>query len=188
MNERGYKHLAELGNPIQMKTFICRVIEKIHCKVQSGDSLDAFVPYYSSLASNETYGHLEKELTEICHAGDKWAKSIRPKPKPAKVEGPCKKDPAAAKSAGNSVSLDEAGYQGIVQLESDPNMQRFICRVVDKIKCSVTDASSLAKFVPYYSSLTSHETYAHLQEELGAMCASKDNKWIMPREDNKWVK
>jgi hypothetical protein len=80
---------------------------------------------------------------------------------------------------GSSVSLDEAGYKIAAAADSPINMKRFICRVVDKIECRVTDYSALMAFVPYYSGLVSHQTYAHLQNELVTLCHT-GGKWVVP--------
>jgi len=72
LDEEGYRVLAQLESPINTKRFICRVVDKIDCKVVDLPSLFGFVPYYRGVASHQTYRHLEEELTMICHLGGKW--------------------------------------------------------------------------------------------------------------------
>jgi hypothetical protein len=76
LDEAGYQSVAKLSSPTNMKRFMCRVVEKIYCKVNNAESLAAFVPYYGSVAKGETYAHLEQELLEICQAQDKWASPL----------------------------------------------------------------------------------------------------------------
>jgi hypothetical protein len=183
---------------INTKRFVCRIVDKLHCKVIDEPSFDAFVPYWSSLTSHETYAHLEEELMNLCHAADKWVIPVEdepitapvsipvpavPVPLPAPAESqdqPCARDPDIQKDArGDSATLDEAGYHGLAELSSPSNMKRFVCRVADKIFCKAVDEASLELFVPYYSSLDRHETYEHLEQELLEICHG-DGKWLVP--------
>jgi hypothetical protein len=61
---------------VNTKRFVCRIVDKLHCKVVDEPSFDAFVPYWSSLTSHETYAHLEEELMNLCHAADKWVRPV----------------------------------------------------------------------------------------------------------------
>jgi len=185
LDEAGYHGLAELDSPPNMKRFVCRVVDKIFCKVRDESSLELFVPYYSSLEKHETYEHLEQELLEICHAGDKWVVPSHTPTEPTATPvsplpnaDPCARAPDDTDVVGNAVSLDEAGYTSLAALRSPSNTKRFICRVVQKITCKVTDEGSLDAFVPYYSSIDSHETYAHLEQQLVELCQAGD-KWLV---------
>lgn len=77
LDEAGYQVTAAEDSPINMKRFICRVVDKIDCEVNDLPSLYGFVPHYSGTVSHQTYQHLEAELKIICHSGGKW---IEPKP------------------------------------------------------------------------------------------------------------
>lgn len=72
LDEAGYKISASANSPINMKRFVCRVVGKLECRVTDLASLMAFVPYYSGSITEQTYQHLESELTTLCHAGGKW--------------------------------------------------------------------------------------------------------------------
>lgn len=72
MDEAGYLVAASADSPVNMKRFVCRVTEKIGCKVTELPALMAFVPYYSGLASHQSYAFLEAELITLCHAGGNW--------------------------------------------------------------------------------------------------------------------
>jgi hypothetical protein len=76
LDEDGYRAAASAESPINMKRFVCRVVDKINCRVIDLPSLMAFVPYYNGLVSHQTYQFLENELTTICHTGGKW---VQPK-------------------------------------------------------------------------------------------------------------
>jgi len=191
LDEAGFSAVAQTGTTSNMKRFVCRVVDKILCKVIDEGSLMTFVPYFSSLSNHETYAHLEQELSEICRAGDKWAVPVySPAPLPAPFPMPvpvapawgCPLSPRNPYSnddiVGNSVTLDEFGYRGVVELDSPSNTKRFTCRVVEKIRCKVVDDASLSAFVPYFFSLSNHETYAHLEQELVELCQAGD-KWIV---------
>jgi hypothetical protein len=123
--------------------------------------------------------------------GGRWVwQKEEPAPKAATAENsitaekgtpdPCaKKYNSEDDAVGNYVSLDEAGYKTLDQLHSLPNMKRFVCRVVEKTHCKVTDNLNLMAFVQTYSSVSSHQDYAHLQDELTALCHAGD-KWVVP--------
>jgi hypothetical protein len=70
LDNDGYKTVAALDSPLNMKRFICRVVDKINCVVNDEKSLMSFVPY--STASHEDYAGLETELGTICHGEGKW--------------------------------------------------------------------------------------------------------------------
>jgi hypothetical protein len=89
---------------------------------------------------------------------------------------------------GVSAPLDEAGYLTTASAESPLNMKRFICRVVDKIGCRVTDVSSLMAFVPSYSGLVNRKAYVGLEAELAALCHA-GGQWVVFKEPagEKWA-
>jgi len=95
------------------------------------------------------------------------------------IPEPCTRRDIDNDVVGNYVSLDEVGYKTLAQVESLTNMKRFICRVAEHIQCKVIDNSSLMAFVPTYSSVASHQDYAHLESELTALCHAGD-KWLVP--------
>jgi hypothetical protein len=72
LDEAGYKVAAAADSPINMKRFVCRVVEQNNCKVLDLAALMAFVPYYSGAQSQQSYRKLEGEITTLCHAGGKW--------------------------------------------------------------------------------------------------------------------
>lgn len=104
----------------------------------------------------------------------------RTTPQP-QIETPCTRHPEVENDeVGNSVTLDQAGYSVAASAESPINMKRFVCRVVDKIGCRVTDLPSLMAFVPYYNGLVSHQTYRFLENELITICHT-GGKWVQPQ-------
>jgi hypothetical protein len=72
LNESGYKITASAESPVNIKRFICRVVDKIGCKIHDRNALMGFIPFYNGVSSHQTYKHLEYELTTICHAGGMW--------------------------------------------------------------------------------------------------------------------
>jgi len=75
LDDAGYKIAARADSPINMKRFICRVIDKMDCKVNDLQALMGFVPYYSGTDSTQSYARLESELATLCHAGGKWVET-----------------------------------------------------------------------------------------------------------------
>jgi len=117
---------------------------------------------------------------------------VAPSPVPAPVvapqeEDPCERHPEAENDiVGATVTLDEAGYKVAASGDHSPvNVKRFVCRVVRKIDCRITDLPSLMAFVPYYSGLASRQTYMHLESELTTLCHA-GGKWIVPIDANYW--
>jgi len=99
---------------------------------------------------------------------------------PASDEDPCTRHPDVENDLiGQSVTLDEPGYKIAAAAESPINMKRFICRTIQLIECKVTDVSALMAFVPYYSGLVSHQSYANLESELEVLCHA-GGKWVKP--------
>jgi hypothetical protein len=86
---------------------------------------------------------------------------------------------------GMTVTLDEAGYQTAARQDSPINMKRFICRVVDSINCRVKNYADLMGFIPHYSGVAAHQTYAHLESELKILCHA-GGKWIVVRSGSDW--
>jgi hypothetical protein len=79
LDQEGYQICAlDEHSPINMKRFICRVVDKIGCQVVDYAALIGFVPYYSGAVSEQSYGHLVGELQLLCHTGGKW---VTPLPK-----------------------------------------------------------------------------------------------------------
>jgi len=76
LDEAGYKIAASADSPINMKRFICRVVAQLGCKVNDLSALMGFVPFYSGLASHQSYKRLESELATLCHAGGKWVNPL----------------------------------------------------------------------------------------------------------------
>lgn len=120
---------------------------------------------------------------KICNGPSGQTTPVPPAPAPVPTdEEPCARHPEADNDViGTSVTLDEAGYRIAAAANSPINMKRFVCRVVSKIGCKVTDLPSLMGFVPYYSGLESHQTYKHLESELTTIC-HQGGKWVMPAE------
>jgi len=108
-------------------------------------------------------------------------------------EDPCMRRPEGEIDAlGDSVNLDEAGYTTVKNAARAPaqrganNMKRFVCRVISKIKCKVTDSSSLLGFVDYYDGSPNNQQqpvrkYQRLESELATLCHA-GGKWIVPAE------
>jgi hypothetical protein len=72
LDAEGYKIGVATDSAINMKRFVCRVAQKIDCRVTDYPSLMAFVPNYLGSVIHETYEHLEAELRALCHTGGKW--------------------------------------------------------------------------------------------------------------------
>jgi len=92
------------------------------------------------------------------------------------------KDPCAGPDSSDAieatVTIDEEGYQIVASTNSSLSMKRFICRTVEKIKCTVVDLPSLMAFVPY--EMVSQKTFAHLESELTVLCHARD-AWVVPK-------
>lgn len=98
------------------------------------------------------------------------------------VSDPCGKFPEAEGEndhIGESAALDEMGYKIVAAQDSVVNMKRFICRVVDKLNCKVTDYDSLMKYAPNHSGLANRANYQHLMDELSILCNS-GTSWVSP--------
>jgi hypothetical protein len=78
LDEEGYKVAAATEAPINMKRFVCRVVDQIGCRVNDYAALKAFVPYYSGLEGEQSYKVLKFELKMLCDAGGHW---VEPKTK-----------------------------------------------------------------------------------------------------------
>lgn len=72
LDEVGFKIVAATSTDANMKAFACRIVSGLDCKVVDGDDLMEFVPHYSGNVTQESYKHLETELTSLCHGGAKW--------------------------------------------------------------------------------------------------------------------
>lgn len=121
------------------------------------------------------------------HKGS-WTKCTRtcipagaaPTTVPTTSEDPCTRHPDVENdNIGNTVTLDEIGYQTAATADSPINMKRFICRVVSKIGCKVNDLSSLLAFVPYYSGVAGTQTYSRMETELITKCHA-GGLWVSP--------
>jgi hypothetical protein len=80
---------------------------------------------------------------------------------------------------GDSMSLDQAGYEALVAANSISNTKRFVCRVMAKIHCKAIDDKGMSAYLPYYSSRISHQTYVGLEQELMMLCR-QDDSWLVP--------
>lgn len=110
----------------------------------------------------------------------------QPTKAPADVESttapsaPCDRHPENEDDAiGYLTTLDEAGYKIAVAADSIINMKRFVCRVVDDMKCVVIDYNALMAYVPHHLGSVIHRSYSDLQTELATLCESAD-KWVVP--------
>lgn len=105
-----------------------------------------------------------------------------PQPTPTGEDTICARHPEVEKdSIGNAATLDEVGYHITASAESPINMKRFVCRVVAKIGCKVTDQASLLGFVPFYSGIVAHQTYRNLEYELTTLCHA-GGRWVQFRQ------
>lgn len=88
LDEAGYKIAKTADCLVNMKRFVCRVIDKLNCRVVSSKSLMEFIPSYTGLVVKQNYTHLEAELNTICTAGGTWLIFDRPAgaPKPTANE------------------------------------------------------------------------------------------------------
>lgn len=74
--------------------------------------------------------------------------------------------PRAQHLRGWTAPLDEPGYQAIVSLKSDDDMEMFIRRVIDAYDCKITNQGGFMGIVPWFSGLTASRTFVKLQETL----------------------
>lgn len=81
---------------------------------------------------------------------------------------------------GASAALDEMGYKIVAAQDSPINMKRFICRVVAKLDCQVTDYASLMDYSPNHAGLANRANYQHLEDELSLLCYSAETSWLSP--------
>lgn len=95
-------------------------------------------------------------------------------------EDPCERHPDVEKDElAAFATLDEAGYQSAAAGQSPINVKRFVCRVVAKLQCQVTDLPSMMGFVLDYNGSKKHQTYAHLEAVLATLCQA-GGKWVVP--------
>lgn len=80
---------------------------------------------------------------------------------------------------GWTAPLDETGYQAIVALKSDDDMEMFIRRVIDAYDCKIVNQGGFMGVVPWFSGTTASGTFVKLQETLlYAVLESKQSPWL----------
>lgn len=72
MDEGGYQVAVASHSSVNMKRFVCRVIDSLGCKATDLSSLMGFLPFFNGVNGKQTYGKLRTELESLCHAGGKW--------------------------------------------------------------------------------------------------------------------
>jgi hypothetical protein len=92
---------------------------------------------------------------------------------------PCARHPEYENDAiGNLATLDDSGYKIVVAADSNINMKRFVCRVVDKIDCTVIDYSGLMAFLPWDLGSSIHKNYSTVESELSSIC-NDGSSWVV---------
>lgn len=111
---------------------------------------------------------------DIIHKGD-WATCDYICTPVNEDTAPCARHPEYENDAiGNLATLDDSGYKIVVAADSNINMKRFVCRVVDKIDCTVIDYSGLMAFLPWDLGSSIHKNYSTVESEL-----SRDRKSVV---------
>lgn len=107
---------ADTDSPINMKRFICKVVDKIDCKIVDLAGLMGFIPYYSGHHPEnpkQSYAALEIELMTKCHMGGQW---IEPKETPA--------EEAEESMAGESTAEESTAGESTAEELRQVNIRR----------------------------------------------------------------
>jgi len=109
LTEAGYQEVAATKNSLQMKAFARRVVDADGQRIANEGALSALVPFHSGVEGVQSLAKLREDLRTMAVAvrvAD-WQNAT-----------------------GDTVPLTEEGYQRVVKMKSNAEMERFMQRVI----------------------------------------------------------
>jgi len=160
MDWKGYAAVVALKNDTQMERFVRRKAAKMDMTVKSDQALRGFVPYFSGVKGNRSFGALEVEMRKISHKPTGW---LAPR--------------------GSTAPLNEDGYQTVASLGSSLEMAEFVHRVADDLNFDVVKEEGLKGMVPYYSGERTKSNFTALKNEIVKVSSKPDGTgWVAHRK------
>lgn len=163
LTEVGYHSVAALKNGTEMETFVLRVVADMDFTVASTGwrALRGFVPFYSGEKAVRSVKAMKEEMHRIAAIPHAWLSR-----------------------RGGCAPLNEVGFDAVVSLQNNTEMERFIKRMAgDYLDMTVLSEKGLKEFAPYYSGAKAKKKFDVLLDELRKVAKSKSS-WLIDRHED----
>lgn len=187
LNEEGYQAVAKLKDDGEMEAFIRRAAVHLGLQIHDRDGvLRGVVPYYSGTKAVQDFENLLLELERTAHRGDEnnWISTVSLMQfKKRKTEAASDAESDVPHESGHRAAMSDRGYQAVVKLKDDAEMEAYIHRAARHLGLEVHDKWGFLKgIVPWYSGTKTSQNWEKLLLELenAAHRGGAKDRWISP--------
>jgi hypothetical protein len=146
LNDIGYQAIARQRSDKQMAEFVKRTVHDMDLLISDEGHLLGFVQFFSGTKGVQYFARMRYQLIGAVRDWDPWIAS------------------------GESVIMQELGYQQVAGLLNDEQMAIFIKRVAAHHGCSITNHGGLMGVVPHFSGTADVQNLALLEQEVRHSC------------------
>jgi len=143
LDEAGYQQVAATKSSLQMKAFARRVVDAEGQRIADQGALGALVSLHNGLVGVQSLVKLQEDLRAVAVRVADWKEAT-----------------------GATVPLTEEGYQRVVKMKSNAEMESFMQRVILREARFVKDLGGLRGVVPYHSGELTSQTFEALLQEI----------------------
>jgi len=180
LNFFGYVEIAFQKDQKEMEIFVRRLIDKMGVKIVNEGGFQGMVKYYSGIDNVQDFEKLVQEIRSAPHAPRSWAAW-----KTALLEIKSRKVSSGSSGLGNTASLDELGYQSVVDLKDDAQMGDFIRRLIEQLDCKIEDEGGFKGMIPYFSGTRDKQSFEKLRDTLSqAFLVHGGSTWLSYRNES----
>eukprot|EP00928_Gymnodinium_smaydae_P061646 TRINITY_DN45682_c0_g1_i1.p1 TRINITY_DN45682_c0_g1~~TRINITY_DN45682_c0_g1_i1.p1 ORF type:complete len:627 (-),score=163.19 TRINITY_DN45682_c0_g1_i1:98-1978(-) len=176
INEEGFQLTLSQRSSTFLGQFIRKVLDHFGGIVLNEDTFQHVVPFYGSALASKKFDFLVRALFDAPWVD--WSNATTKtrfyisivKDEEAQRRREALSDMARLGTASGAVAaLNEVGYQAVVDLRFDAQMEVFVRRLIAAYGANISgSADELRKVVPYYSGTLSMRSFEALLQELRA--------------------
>lgn len=150
LNAAGLAGTVAANNPMEVETFINRVVTSLGCHIVDQRGFTEFVRTWSTTTRNQNC-----DVSRVQKIYEEMVVKIRNDAQvPGGWVGMQRSAAAASPQSGNTAPLNASGLAGTVASGNPVETETFIGRVVVSLGCRVVDYNKLREFAGQWSSMT----------------------------------